>query len=162
MIPWGDWLAGVWYPRETDSPGYHTPGSQIFGLKIRITQWILNQNRKYFNPVVSGTGRFELWKKTEGRKSGWTVPLKVNIFLTLFIYRVQVDLDCVGRGSGLLARWRRAPPPKKRRPPSKRRPGTFFNIFSRVGQLLSIFKTKTSKDFIFFFTAIAGKQPCWT
>ena len=45
---------------KTDSPGYGTPGSQIFGLNIRITQQILNQNRKYFNALVSGTGRFQL------------------------------------------------------------------------------------------------------
>ena len=37
MKPWGDW-------------------------QILITQWILNQNRKYFKPLVSGPGRFELWK----------------------------------------------------------------------------------------------------
>ena len=65
MIPWGDWITGVWYPGETDSPGYDTPGSQIFLLKIWITQRILNQNRKYFYPLVSGTGRFELCKKLE-------------------------------------------------------------------------------------------------
>ena len=38
---------------------------------------MLNQNREYFNPLVSGPGRFELWmKKTRGRKSRWTVSLK--------------------------------------------------------------------------------------
>ena len=46
-----------------DSPGYHTPGSQFFETKIRITQQKLNQNRKYFNPLVSGPGRFEILKK---------------------------------------------------------------------------------------------------
>ena len=29
-------------------------------------------NRKYFNPLVSGPGRFEWWKKTGGR---WKVPI---------------------------------------------------------------------------------------
>ena len=65
MIPQGDWLAGVYYTGETDSPEYDTQGSKIFGLKIRKTQQILNQNRKYFNPLVSGTGRLEIWKKLE-------------------------------------------------------------------------------------------------
>ena len=46
----------IWYPGETDLQGYDTrgdwlagvsyPGSQIFELKISITQQILNQNRK--------------------------------------------------------------------------------------------------------------------
>ena len=77
MIHRGDWLAGVWYPRETDSLGYDTLGRQIFGLKIRITQRILNQNIKYFNPLVSGTGSFELWKKNWGQKSRWTATFSL-------------------------------------------------------------------------------------
>ena len=48
----------------------------FFKPKIRITQRNLNQTRIFFNPLVSGPGRFELWKKTGGRKSGWTVPLR--------------------------------------------------------------------------------------
>ena len=82
MIPWGDWLAGVWYPaeiaslgydtqgdwltrvwyhRESDSPGYDTRGSQIFGVKIWITLRILNQNRKYLThwSVAKASSNYE-------------------------------------------------------------------------------------------------------
>ena len=39
-------------------------GWNIFAqLKFKITQWKLNQNQKYFNPLVSGQGWFEWWKK---------------------------------------------------------------------------------------------------
>ena len=72
IIPWRVmfwwifyWLTGVWYPRGTDSPGYHTQGSKIFELKIRITRQILNQNRKYFNLLVSGPDWLEWWIKLE-------------------------------------------------------------------------------------------------
>ena len=65
MIPWGDWLTRVWYHGESDSPAYDALGSQIFGLKIRITLRIFNRNRKYFNPLVSSQGWFEWWKKLE-------------------------------------------------------------------------------------------------
>ena len=67
IIPRGDWLAGVSYPREIDSPGYHTPRRltrqgiipwRVKKLKIRITRRIINKNRKYFNTLVSGPGRF--------------------------------------------------------------------------------------------------------
>ena len=56
-------------PGETNLPGYDTPGIQIFGLKIRINQQILNQNLKYFNSLV------RIRKKTGGQLSRWTVPL---------------------------------------------------------------------------------------
>ena len=49
MIPRGDWLTG-----------YDTPGRF---RKIRITRPNLNQNRKFFNLLVSGPGRFEWWQK---------------------------------------------------------------------------------------------------
>ena len=35
-------------------------GVSFFEPKNRITQRKLNQNRKYFNPLLSGPGRFEL------------------------------------------------------------------------------------------------------
>ena len=54
-----------------------------------------------------------------------TVPLRVHLF-------IQADLDCVGRGGGLLGWWRRAPPPRRRRPPARGPPKPFFNIFKRV------------------------------
>ena len=71
MIPRGDWLCAVCNPGEIDSAQYHTPG---WFIKIRISRRKRNQNRKYFNPLVSGPGRFELWKKLGGPKSRWTVP----------------------------------------------------------------------------------------
>ena len=129
MTPKGDWLPAVSYPREispkkitidsaqyhtagrltqrslmpmeTDSAQYHTPGRF---RKIRITHWKLNQNRKYFNSLVSVPGRFKRWKiwkskiswdcffsplvsvparpvwimkKSGGRNSCWTVPLMI-------------------------------------------------------------------------------------
>ena len=81
MILWGDRLAGISYPGEIDSPEDHKPGRltsrgiiprgdwlaavsySTDDRKIWITRWILNQNRKYFNPLVSGPGRFELWRE---------------------------------------------------------------------------------------------------
>ena len=50
--------------------------------KIRITH---NQNWKYFNPMVSGPGRFKLWK-IGGWKSHWTVPLMSWVFITTIRY----------------------------------------------------------------------------
>ena len=56
-------------------PGYDTLGRLNRGVIIPGITWqILNQNRKYFYPLVSGPGRSELLKKNEGRKSRWTVP----------------------------------------------------------------------------------------
>ena len=67
--PWRDWLPGVSDPVEIDSPGNQTLGSHVFweflcasrGLippgEFEIYTWnsinlqILNQNRKYFNPI---------------------------------------------------------------------------------------------------------------
>ena len=47
MIPQRDWLAEVSYPEEIE----------------KLTRQILNQNRKYFNLLVSSAGSFKLWKK---------------------------------------------------------------------------------------------------
>ena len=54
-------------------PEYLTPWRF---LKIRITRRNINQNQKYFYQLVSGPGRFKLWRrrKTGGWKSRWTVP----------------------------------------------------------------------------------------
>ena len=47
-----------------DSPGYDTVPreSVFFATKIRINQqkFTGNQNRKYFNPLVSGPGKFKI------------------------------------------------------------------------------------------------------
>ena len=40
-----------------------------------ITRRNLNQNRKYFNPMVSGPGTVGSNKEKRGRKSRWTVPI---------------------------------------------------------------------------------------
>ena len=71
-----EWLAGVWYVGEIDSPGYPPPGTLTRRGIIPRGDWtiwinwqILNQNRKYFNPLVSGPGRFELWKKWRSKIS---------------------------------------------------------------------------------------------
>ena len=47
-------------PGETVSPEYDT----------------LGRFKNNFNTLVSGPGRFELWKNTGGRKSRWNVPLR--------------------------------------------------------------------------------------
>ena len=57
---------------EIDSAQYHNPGRF---RKIQITWQNLNQNRKYFNPLVNDSGRLE-WGKNLGRNSRWTIPLK--------------------------------------------------------------------------------------
>ena len=62
MIPRWAWLCAVWYPGEIDFVQYDTPGRFI---KIQITQGKRSQNRKYFNPLVSGPGWFEVWKILE-------------------------------------------------------------------------------------------------
>ena len=73
IIPWGDWLTRVLYPREIDSPWYYTPGDR----KIWITRSNLYQIRIYYNPLVRGPGRLKLClKKTGGQKSHWTVLLR--------------------------------------------------------------------------------------
>ena len=60
------------------SPQDLTPlGVSFFKLKIRINRPNLNQNRKYYNPLVRDTptvGSND--EKNVGRKSRWTVPLK--------------------------------------------------------------------------------------
>ena len=60
MITRGDWLHAV----------CHTPGRF---RKVWTTRRNLNQNRKYFNPLVSGPGKFEWWKslnvENRGRRS---------------------------------------------------------------------------------------------
>ena len=70
--PWGDWLLVVPDPGESCFCGFWLKPSN----KIRIPQRILNQNRKYFNPLVRSPGEFDLWK-TGGQKSRWTVPLTI-------------------------------------------------------------------------------------
>ena len=47
MIPWGDWLAGVSYPREScfggffiDSPGHDTPGRLTCRVVIPRGDWL--------------------------------------------------------------------------------------------------------------------------
>ena len=62
----------------------------FFKPKSRITQRNLNQTQNYFTPLVSGPGRFELWKKTGGRKSRWTVPLNlctIHLQYTITVHR---------------------------------------------------------------------------
>ena len=48
--------------QQKDSAQYDTALSQ--SRKTGITWRNLNQNRKYFNPLLSGPGRFELKKNT--------------------------------------------------------------------------------------------------
>ena len=68
-------------------------GVSFLGTKIRITQWKLNQNRKNFNPLVSGPSWFELGKKTGGRKSRWTVPIRLENYLwQLAVYAIEWKL----------------------------------------------------------------------
>ena len=76
IIPRGDWLAGVWFPGRLTRQGITPRGDWT----IWITRRILKQNWKHFNPMVSGPERFKLWKKTGGRKSRSTVPLRFYIF----------------------------------------------------------------------------------
>ena len=54
MILWGAWLSGVWYPRRLTRWGVILWGDR----KIWITWRILNQNPRYFIPLVSGPGWF--------------------------------------------------------------------------------------------------------
>ena len=103
-VPRGDWLAMVSYPREIDLlgypweidlPWYHTPGRlTCWGTpgrltcqgiipggdwQIRITRQIPNQNQKYFNPLVSGPGRFDLWFfLTGGQSPRSIIPRRIN------------------------------------------------------------------------------------
>ena len=56
MILRRTWLSAVWYCAELDSAQYDT--ARNFE-KIRISRRNLNQKRNYFNPLVSGPGRFE-------------------------------------------------------------------------------------------------------
>ena len=81
------WLTGVWYPGEIDSAQYHTPGRFI---KIRITRRKLNQNRKYFNPLVSGPGWFKWWKQIDVKNLGGLSLFKV--ILHFCQYCTQVGL----------------------------------------------------------------------
>ena len=79
MKPRGDWLCAVWYSGEIDSRGYDT-WKRI--IKIRITQ----QNRKYFNPLVQWPRLVQMMKKkTWGRKSLLTIPLKYPLVSCRFI-----------------------------------------------------------------------------
>ena len=58
-------------------PWYDTPGSQFFKCKISITE--LNQSHNYFNPLVSGSGRLELLKKTLEVENLVTLSIEVLI-----------------------------------------------------------------------------------
>ena len=51
---------------KSDSAQYHTVQSQSW--KTRITLRNLYKNWKYFNPLLSGQGRLELWRKKTGKK----------------------------------------------------------------------------------------------
>ena len=57
----------------------------FFATKIRISLRKLNQNRKYFNLLVTGQWprSIRIMKKTGGQKSRWTVPL-INKNFSLF------------------------------------------------------------------------------
>ena len=57
MIPQGDWLCAVSYPKEIHKNWY------------TVTLQKLNQNQKYFNPLVSGPGWFEWWKNLRSKIS---------------------------------------------------------------------------------------------
>ena len=76
-------------PGEIDSQGYYTPGRlthqgiiPLGDWKIWITWWILNQNKKYFNSMVSGPVRFQLRKH----------------------WRLKISLDCLFN-NGSRASW---------------------------------------------------------
>ena len=85
------------------SPGYDILGSQFLATKIRITQRKPNQNRKYFNPLVSGPGWFvdpdtmekvliriqekKVGEKTGGRKFRGTVPKYCSSILPRIEYK---------------------------------------------------------------------------
>ena len=75
------WLAGVWYSREIDSPGYQTPGR----LKNSINSANSSPNSKYFNPLVISPGRFELWKKLTSKIS-LDSPFKYDTIFLLTRY----------------------------------------------------------------------------
>ena len=65
---------------EINLPGISYPGESVFVKhKIRISRRILNQNRKYFNPLV------KLWNKTRGPKFHWIVLLRSWYVLCSFI-----------------------------------------------------------------------------
>ena len=57
----GNWLRAVSYCGETDSVQYDTARGQ--SRKTQLTWWNLDQNWKYLNSLLSGSGRLELWKK---------------------------------------------------------------------------------------------------
>ena len=50
---------------------------------VRFPNWNRNKNQ-YFNPLVSG---LNLWKKTGGRKSRWTVPVRQSAFVFNFNFQ---------------------------------------------------------------------------
>ena len=62
MILRGTWLRAVSYCAELDSAQHDTARNL---KKNRISRRNLNQNQNYFNPLVSGPGRFE-WLKNWG------------------------------------------------------------------------------------------------
>ena len=68
-----------WIKFVFDSALYDTARSQfLYYCKIRISQRKRNQIRKYFNPLVTGQWPrlVRMMKKTHGRKSRWTFPLR--------------------------------------------------------------------------------------
>ena len=79
MILRGDWLPAVWYCMEIDSVQYDTAGDSKQCRRFQNfwkSPGNLNQNQKYVNPLISGPGRLEWWKKNVVRQSRWTVPLR--------------------------------------------------------------------------------------
>ena len=70
---------------EINLPGISYPGESVFVKhKIRISRRILNQNRKYFNPLV------KLWNKTRGPKFHWIVLLRSWYVLCCFVKKISV------------------------------------------------------------------------
>ena len=67
MRPWGHEI-------EIDSAQYDTPGR--FLGKIQMTRRNLNQNRKYFYPLLSGPGRFDLKNRL---KISLDCPFKLDL-----------------------------------------------------------------------------------
>ena len=70
MILQGMWLCAVWYCKECDSAQYDTvwsltlcsiiPSGDLKNSNISVKTTLKGN---YFNPLVSGPGRFEWWKK---------------------------------------------------------------------------------------------------
>ena len=76
------WLRGMMHTAESDSRVGCTPWRFFFNLNI--SQRNRNRIRKYFSLFIRGPDRFESWKKTGGRKSRDTLPLRVKPSPCLF------------------------------------------------------------------------------